>query len=881
MANVLFRTAIASSASTFQLTVPGFGTPKAVMLFCTNAQSLNGDETSNLMSIGFTDGVNNFASMSYTTNGVADANVVSKQSNDSCLGFINQNNVAQQWAFSQWVTDGVELTTVSGSSASREVVAVLIGGQDVDEVLAFDHTLNANASQSVSLGFQPDLVLFGGTCKKDYLRSNEAVNNIGYTFNDGTQRNRGYSLGSLHGETTMANSAWRSSDSVLYYTLDGTTFLSAAVSAFTGTGFDLSLTGTDFNGRIFQGLGIKFTANKPQIATPSSNFSSGGNGTWSPGFEADFCLMPLVIAPSLNSAGVNDVYGFNIAPHDVDNGYTLSCYDEDSATIANSGSRTSSSLTFVNDTGAVDVAVSGYVFGATDVVYTTTTSPASNRPTIPLYIEKATAPAVTFDGPDIVAQTGTENQVFSFDENGEGTVASRFSGGGSTADVQIRTTDFFTSAVGAGATLDITIPGMGFTPTAAIFLWSSANAADYNQRAGYWYSIGFATASDAQGNISTSKTNAGATSSTARGRRTDAVLDVPNSGANSVQLTTFIPDGCTLTYEQSHSGGPRHGQVIFIGGVDVVNASIVNNQSANTTSPETVTFGFEPDLVFCASCGLAVASGGFATADMSFGAALNKAGLPQSGIATRETDGETQTKIGGYLSSTSFQPRLADGPPVAFSLTHSVSQFTATGIEVTSTLANQNNYLYLALEFANDPDIDIVNTQIPTSGNWVENFGFEPAFGMMVTGHGISAVDTINTNSVESFTITTFDSVTAKSMGVSSVADAETTSTGYILASSKLLATTPDGTTEAESSAYSLTPTGWDFTLTTNPTAPLLGWALAIGQGSGAPLTYALSPDSDALPTGLTVNATTGNIEGTPTEVATRNIIIFAKSGCS
>jgi hypothetical protein len=37
---------------------------------------------------------------------------------------------------------------------------------------------------------------------------------------------------------------------------------------------------------------------------------------------------------------------------------------------------------------------------------------------------------------------------------------------------------------------------------------------------------------------------------------------------------------------------------------------------------------------------------------------------------------------------------------------------------------------------------------------------------------------------------------------------------------------------------------------------------------------YALSPDSDALPTGLTVNATTGNIEGTPTEVATRNIII-------
>jgi hypothetical protein len=37
------------------------------------------------------------------------------------------------------------------------------------------------------------------------------------------------------------------------------------------------------------------------------------------------------------------------------------------------------------------------------------------------------AGGVTFDGPDIVAQTGTQDQVFTFDENGEGTVASRFS----------------------------------------------------------------------------------------------------------------------------------------------------------------------------------------------------------------------------------------------------------------------------------------------------------------------------------------------------------------------------------------------------------------------------------------------------------------------
>jgi hypothetical protein len=38
------------------------------------------------------------------------------------------------------------------------------------------------------------------------------------------------------------------------------------------------------------------------------------------------------------------------------------------------------------------------------------------------------APGVTFDGPNIIAQSGVQNDPFSFDENGEGTVASRFTG---------------------------------------------------------------------------------------------------------------------------------------------------------------------------------------------------------------------------------------------------------------------------------------------------------------------------------------------------------------------------------------------------------------------------------------------------------------------
>jgi hypothetical protein len=52
-------------------------------------------------------------------------------------------------------------------------------------------------------------------------------------------------------------------------------------------------------------------------------------------------------------------------------------------------------------------------------------------------------------------------------------------------------------------------------------------------------------------------------------------------------------------------------------------------------------------------------------------------------------------------------------------------------------------------------------------------------------------------------------------------------------------------------------------------------WEIGAYEIAAAALTFSLSPDSSPLPAGLSVNATTGNIEGTPTESGTfPNIII-------
>jgi hypothetical protein len=95
-------------------------------------------------------------------------------------------------------------------------------------------------------------------------------------------------------------------------------------------------------------------------------------------------------------------------------------------------------VTDVTDASFVDYAggdftpaVGGNLDGAgADLSTDFTDDIAGNTRSVPWEIgahEIVAAGGVTFDGPDIVAQSGTQDQVFTFDENGEGTVASRFS----------------------------------------------------------------------------------------------------------------------------------------------------------------------------------------------------------------------------------------------------------------------------------------------------------------------------------------------------------------------------------------------------------------------------------------------------------------------
>lgn len=95
---------------------------------------------------------------------------------------------------------------------------------------------------------------------------------------------------------------------------------------------------------------------------------------------------------------------------------------------------------------------------STDIIGTAYADPSE----IGCYAVTGAAPAVTFDGPNIIPQTGTEDVLYSFDENGEGTVASRFTG--ATTYALAPTSD----SLPAGLTVNATTGNIEGTPTEAV-----------------------------------------------------------------------------------------------------------------------------------------------------------------------------------------------------------------------------------------------------------------------------------------------------------------------------------------------------------------------------------------------------------------------------
>lgn len=148
-----------SNGGTVDLTVSGFGTVQAAVVFCSNANSTSNPQDFFFTSVGFWDGVNSvqhsYSQYSGHGGGTADS---ARYSSKALV--INLSSVTGTCSA---ITDGIRITQGGTSTLPRYITAILING--VTDVHLAEQNLGTGTSpiDITAPGFKPSLVFFGSS----------------------------------------------------------------------------------------------------------------------------------------------------------------------------------------------------------------------------------------------------------------------------------------------------------------------------------------------------------------------------------------------------------------------------------------------------------------------------------------------------------------------------------------------------------------------------------------------------------------------------------------------------------------------------------------------------------------------------------------------
>lgn len=473
------------------------------------------------------------------------------------------------------------------------------------------------------------------------------------------------------------------------------------------------------------------------------------------------------------------------------------------------------------------------------------------------------------------------------------------------ADVKFEVVRAGASTAAAPTTQDFTIPGFG-TPKGAIFIHSEANSSENGAAVNIGrMCIGFTDGVNEWCTAFLNNHNQG-TSAVSRYHSDAAVVISPSVSATvnaRMMFNSWITDGVRVDIDDNFSEA-EYVTVILIGGSDVSNVHVGNTNLGTGTSAIDVTSpGFEPDLaLFSTICDNTTPPGGGQFGNLSFGAWVNDGSDTQRCAILQDRDNRNAADCDSYIGNTAVAAQVGTTGSVAWTL--SCGSADASGFSLTpSSNAGSDRVGHLAIAFTGAPDFVLKDTSIPTSGDFVDaGLGFAPDFTLMQFTGNISR-NSAQSNDVE-FAISAFDGSTMVTTSVTSEHGADPTVCKSMSADSLKLLDGDGATTKAASSAESHTASGWSHTLSTNPPTAVLGWVFAIGAAAGSavafsgpvptqteeidgstsidlasyfsgtetPFTYSLQ--AGTLPTGLSLNTSTGVISGTPTTIETRAGIV-------
>lgn len=162
------RTSVAIRTTTGlqDITVSGFGTPKAAIIIISTALSAGTIQAGAILGVGWTDGTNSVCSGMASEDGTLSSNCGRAHTSTKIITLPNYTGSALivEANFDSWVTDGVRINVTTSDGSAYLMNVILIGGAGTISAAAGQVSLGTGTSAiNTTVGFTPSLVLFHGT----------------------------------------------------------------------------------------------------------------------------------------------------------------------------------------------------------------------------------------------------------------------------------------------------------------------------------------------------------------------------------------------------------------------------------------------------------------------------------------------------------------------------------------------------------------------------------------------------------------------------------------------------------------------------------------------------------------------------------------------
>lgn len=338
------RVACNTSTGTQDITISGFGTPKAALFILSKGSSDGTAADDAWLSMGATDGTRQWTNAAHSQHNVADTDTGIRYMTDQCVSTVTTSNgaVDSEAAFDSWITDGVRINWGNAPSAGHLLTVVLFNGADLNaRADAFDLGTSTSPQTYSSMGFEANALIFcGGAQATADSGTGTMYFQVGLVRNDGaggvTQVHQTVTDRDARTDAVPVQRMMTDRFCSAISVANGSVFAEATISDFTSSGFNWTNSSAFGTVILFLALDLGgLDCAVGQYDPPTSATTS----TISASFTPQFTLLGMNGCQAVDTAEQDSDAGpFGISVIDASAQYSTSIAIEDAAATMNTES---------------------------------------------------------------------------------------------------------------------------------------------------------------------------------------------------------------------------------------------------------------------------------------------------------------------------------------------------------------------------------------------------------------------------------------------------------------------------------------------------------------------------------------------------------------